>query len=153
MSCIVVQLLVQWTVQQRFIGNEGKEEQTILNQFAFSTSLPGHPARIDIHHKNIQKSTTKHHDHHRAFNRARICTQFCHYILNAVHIFVCCADEDKNSKKTDPSVHPKPFTSTIQINREEEKTDTNSKLTNDRAAFPNTIETKYSKKKRKTSRS
>lgn len=43
-------------------------------------------------------------------------------ILNAVQILVCCADEDKNSKKTDPSVHPKPFTTTTttkHINREE----------------------------------
>lgn len=59
-SCIWVQLLVQWTVRQRFIGNEGKEEQTTCNPFAFSTSLTGRqPSRNSSSFTNLYHAFTR----------------------------------------------------------------------------------------------
>lgn len=141
----MVQLLVQWTVQQRFIGNEGKEEQTILNQFAFSTSLPGHQARIDIHHKRKYKLR------HRASNRARICTQFCHYIVSFWMLYKFLFAALTKTKIVRKQILPFIQSLSQQQYREIErkKTDANSKLTNDRAAFQTHNWSKIFEKKQK----
>lgn len=77
-SCFLVQLLVQWTVQHRFIGNDGKEEQTTRNQFAFLTSLTGRQARqlivrnfIGIHYRAFTQFR-----HHMQSNVVECCTCF-----------------------------------------------------------------------------